>query len=123
MVLKRPVTATGMDNGYDGPERRKPIVLDESWGKFVAKIGLGGIAVFLVWQLAGEIKTNTAQTSMTVLAHTEQTKAQNQDRDRILQMMANVLVQQCVNAASTKDKRDACFEAINRSVWVREPNK
>jgi hypothetical protein len=112
---------------YSGPERRAnggAVVIDESWVKVFTKFGLGGgLAAFLVWQLAGDIKTNTTQTNATIQRHVDETKAQNSDRDRILQIMANVLVQQCVNAATNKEKRDACFDAINRGVWVREPRE
>ncbi len=117
-----PMTATARP--YTGPERRSggPIVIDESWIKVLTKFGLGGgLAAFLVWQLAGDIKTNTTQTHAALALHAQETKTQNIERDRILQGLLNVAIQQCVNATTVPAKRDACFDAINKGVWVREP--
>lgn len=97
------------------------IVVDESWIKVLAKFGLGGgLAAFLVWQLAGDIKTNTTQTNAAISLHVTETKTQSYEHTRILQGLLNVAIQQCVNATTVPAKRDACFDAINKGIWVRD---
>lgn len=118
---------TARTDAYSGPGRHTnggTVVFDESWFKVLTKFGLGGgMAAYLVWQLAGDIKSNTMQTNAAMVQHVADTRTQNLERDRILQGLLNVAIQQCVNASTTPVKRDACFDAINKGVWVREPRQ
>lgn len=107
---------------YTGPERRAPmdLTIDESWMKFLAKMGMGGIAVFLVYQMSVKVEQNVTETNQAIKTHVAASIEQEHVSDRIMRTLLNVTVQQCVNAALTIPKRDACFEALT-SAPVRNP--
>jgi phosphomevalonate kinase len=87
------------------------VILDVSWAKFMARMGMSGIAIFLIYQLTMGMQANVATTANLVQQHAEESKRNEDDFDRLLRTLLNVTVQQCVNAASTEAKRDACFQA------------
>lgn len=116
---------------YHGPDRRSKgaptVTIDESWNKFLAKLGVGGIAAFLVYQLSMNMQANVERTAVAVQAtalalteHVKQTDRAMDQNDRILRMLLNVNVQQCINATTVASKRDACFISINNAP-VRDP--
>lgn len=88
------------------------MVIDESWIKFLAKLGMGGIAAFLVYQLSVGVQQNVATTAGLMTRHVADADRNEAQFDELLRTLLNVMVQQCVNAASTEAKRDACFQAI-----------
>lgn len=107
------------DGVYRGPERRAqppgvPVVIDESWVKFLAKLGMGGIAAFLVYQMSVGVQQNVATTAVLMEAHVASAVKQEEQFDKLLRTLLNVTVQQCVNAANSETKRDACFQAIEQ---------
>jgi hypothetical protein len=87
-------------------------MLDESWPKFLAKAGMGGIAIFLVYQLSVTISGHVSDTHALMLAHVRDVQAQTAASDLVMRQLVNVTVQQCVNAASDRAERDACFLAV-----------
>lgn len=82
--------------------------MSESWLKVITKVGVpSAIAIYLVVQLGGEIKSAVADTRALMQRHVEATAPMLETQRAIL----NVAVQQCVNAAATEPKRDLCFAA------------
>lgn len=88
----------------------------ESWKPFLEKAGLAGIALFLVYILTTDLRIDVADIKSGMALHVSSTEK----TEETLKSLVNVTVQQCVNAAATGPKRDACFTAITFAP-VRDP--
>ena len=79
--------------GYRGPDRRKGasnVTIDESWNKFFAKVGVGGIAAFLVYQMTINMQQTIQTTASALTTHVAQTDRAIQQTDQVLRMLLNV---------------------------------
>lgn len=112
------------DSQYSGPERRRKaqVVVEEPWIRFIAKFGLGAaLAVFLVYQLTVNIQKNIDDTQRQVTSHKESAERFQEHQQRAMQLIININTQQCINAALTSAKRDACFATLNGAAPVKDP--
>lgn len=96
------------------------MVIDESWPKFLAKAGMGGIAVFLVYQLSVGVQKDVQETSVALREHVQMTGVASSVERNLLNALVNISIQQCVNVSTTPAKRDACFTALTQAP-VRDP--
>lgn len=78
--------------------------------------GFAGLAIFLVYMLTTDLRVDVAGIKAGLALHS----ASSEKTERTLNSLVNVTVQQCVNAATTPAKRDACFVALTFAP-VRDP--
>jgi hypothetical protein len=104
---------------YQGESSVAPIPtgsIADSWVPFLTKSGLAGLAFFLVYILTGDMRVDVASIKAELALHA----ADAAKTEKTLESLVNVTVQQCVNAAPTTAKRDACFVAMTFAP-VRDP--
>lgn len=93
------------------------IVNTDSWLKLAAKFG--GYAVisgYLIYQLTGDIKTNTAvamANTAAAVALIQQHVTDTSAIRNLLTVISNLELQNCLNdAGDRRQARDACFAAV-----------
>jgi hypothetical protein len=103
-----------MDDQQTTPtvERRQPmpITLEESWIKFFTKAGVTAmIAIWLVYIMSDELRRTTQDTNRMVREHVVVAAPVAP----MINSLVNVMIQNCVNTATSRDQRDACFSAAS----------
>lgn len=101
---------------YTGPDRRDS---GPWWSALLLnaeKIGYAGIAGFLIYIGAVVLRGDVSEIRAGLALHT----VASEKVEKTMNSLVNVTVQQCVNAATTPAKRDACFVALTFAP-VRDP--
>jgi hypothetical protein len=85
------------------------------WAKLILQIGVpSAIALFLVYSLMGEVRTNLATNLQLMREHVANQAQQQRALDDVnftLQQIVGVQRQTCVGTARNTDDRNACWAA------------
>ena len=99
----------------DPPMVPTPASVD-AWMPALQKTGFVGLTFLLVWVLLSSLRSDVTEIKAVLAAHvvsTAEREKSDGDRDKLLKSVVSVITQQCVNAAQTTAKVDACFMAVN----------
>jgi hypothetical protein len=87
---------------------------------FALKAGAAAvIALFLVYRLSFKVEDVVADTNAKVGVHAEMTAGYQVNVTNALNSLVNISVQNCVNAAATRDERAACVRAMTTRPVLR----
>lgn len=89
----------------------------DSWAKFITKIGAWTVlAGYLLHAIVGDVRSSLYETKEMLNHHTSVTDVMVSQQSTVIDLLRrqmNVMTQDCVNGAETRDGRDRCFDVLN----------